>query len=67
MTSIIYGGRGDQTREIVDFNESLLAAAKIVESVAFDIAKQAPVTYVEELLDLARGIEHAAAKLSWSN
>ncbi|WP_298858020.1 hypothetical protein [uncultured Sulfitobacter sp.] len=45
------------------FSSYLLMAAKIVETVAFEIAQQAPANTVEEILTLASQIEKAGLAL----
>jgi hypothetical protein len=63
MTSLIYNDRRAKTGEVTNFDDYLKAAAKIVETIAFEVSSQAPAATVEELLRLACGNEYAAAKL----
>ncbi len=67
MTFLVYDGICAKARETVDFDDFLNAAAKIVETVAFEMAMQTTAETVEELLKLAAGIEHAAGKLKGRN
>ncbi|MEH6519809.1 hypothetical protein [Sulfitobacter sp.] len=67
MTSLVYYNRRAKAGEVTNFDDYLKAAAKIVETIAFEAASQAPAATVEELLRLACGIEYAAAKLKRAN
>lgn len=63
MPRLIYSAPEPKMGDTVALEIYLQAAAKIVETVAFEMATQAPPASVEELLKLACGIERAVDNL----
>jgi hypothetical protein len=63
MTRLVYSSSYILEENANDLDIYLQAAAKIVETVAFEMATQASAASVEEMLELACAIERAAAGL----
>ena len=60
MTRLVYSPTYLLEDKTTDLSIYLQAAAKIVETVAFEMARDASATSVEEMLQLACAIEDAA-------
>lgn len=63
MTRLVYCPSYRLEENETDLDIYLQAAAKIVETVAFEMSTQASADSVEEMLELACAIERAAAGL----
>ncbi|MCX7567043.1 hypothetical protein OS189_11890 [Sulfitobacter sp. F26169L] len=63
MTSLVQNRSDDSSDVLTDLGNYLKAAAKIVETVAFEMADHVSAEAVAELLELARGIETAAGRI----
>lgn len=63
MATLVYSAPEPTQGDAAAMEIYLQAAAKIVETVAFEMATKTPAASVEILLELACGIERAAADL----